>query len=74
MLELKYGLNLLVYTATFSTDQLDLVAKVADMGYDGVEIPFNDLSVLDPGATRRACEAAGMGLTSCCVIMPGESI
>ena len=74
MSELKYGLNLLVYTATFSTDQLDLVAKVADMGYDGVEIPFNDLSVLDAAATRKACEAAGMGLTSCCVIMPGESI
>jgi D-psicose/D-tagatose/L-ribulose 3-epimerase len=74
MSELKYGLNLLVYTATFSTDQLDLVAKVADMGYDGVEIPFNDLSVLDAAATAKACEAAGMGLTACCVIMPGESI
>jgi len=74
MSELKYGLNLLVYTATFSKNQLDLVAKVADMGYDGVEIPFNDLSVLDAPATRKACEAAGMGLTSCCVIMPGESI
>ncbi len=71
---MKYGLNLLVYTATFSNEQLDLVAKVADMGYDGVEIPFNDLSVLDAAATRKACEAAGMGLTSCCVIMPGQSI
>jgi len=74
MSELKYGLNLLVYTATFSNEQLDLVAKVADMGFDGVEVPFNDLSVLDAAATRKACEAAGMGLTACCVIMPGQSI
>ena len=74
MSDLKYGLNLLVYTATFSADQTDLVAKVADMGYDGVEIPFNDLSVLDAAATRRACEAAGVGLTACCVVMPGTSI
>jgi len=74
MSEMKYGLNLLVYTATFSPDEIDLVKKVADMGYDGVEIPFNDLSVLDAAATRRACQAAGVGLTACCVVMPGTSI
>ena len=73
MSKLKYGLNLLVYTATFSRDQMDLVPKVAEMGYDGVEIPFNDLSVLDAAATRQACEAAGLGLTSCCIMMPGTS-
>jgi len=73
MFNVKYGLNLLVYTATFSSDQVDLVPKVAEMGYDGVEIPFNDLSVLDASATRRACEAAGLGLTSCCIMLPGTS-
>ena len=74
MSEFKYGLNLLVYTAAFSTDQLDLVARVADMGFDGVEVPFNDLSILDPSGTRKACEAAGVDMTACCVIMPGQSI
>ncbi len=66
----RFGLNLLVYTPTFSREKLDLVAKVADMGFDGVEIPFNDLDVLDAPATRAACEAAGVGITSCCVMMP----
>jgi len=73
-LTVRFGLNLLVYTATFSKDKLDLIHKVADMGYDGVEIPFNDLSILDPTATRRACEKAGMGLTTCPVLLPGTSI
>jgi len=73
-LKVRYGLNLLVYTATFSKDKVDLVWKVADMGYDGVEIPFNDLSVLDARATRQAREKAGIGLTSCCVLLPGTSI
>jgi D-psicose/D-tagatose/L-ribulose 3-epimerase len=73
-LEVRFGLNLLVYTATFSKDRVDLIHKVADMGFDGVEIPFNDLSILDPQATRRACEATGMGLTSCAVLLPGTSI
>jgi len=72
-LNVRYGLNLLVYTATFSKDQLDLIPNVADMGYDGVEIPFNDLSVLDAKATRAALEKAKMGMTACCVMMPGTS-
>ncbi len=73
-LNVKYGLNLLLYTATFSKDSVDMIKKVADMGYDGVEIPFNDLSVLDAKATRKAREAAGIGLTSCVILMPGTSI
>ena len=73
-LEVRFGLNLLVYTAAFSRDKLDLVQKVADMGYDGVEIPFNDLDILDPEATGRAREKAGIGLTACAVLLPGTSI
>ena len=72
-LNVRYGLNLLVYTAAFSKDQLDLIPKVADFGYDGVEVPFNDLSILDAKATRAALEKSKMGMTSCCVMMPGTS-
>ncbi len=73
-LNVRFGLNLLVYTATFSKDQVDLIRKVADMGYDGVEIPMNDLDVLDAKATRQARAKAGVGLTSCAVLLPGTSI
>ncbi|NQT88750.1 sugar phosphate isomerase/epimerase [bacterium] len=73
-LKVRYGLNMLVYTPTFSKDRLDLIQKTADMGYDGVEIPFNDLSVLDAKATDAAREKAGVGLTSCCVMMPGTNL
>jgi len=73
-LDVRFGLNLLVYTATFSKDKIYLVQKVADMGYDGVEIPFNDLDILDPKATRLAREKAGVGLTACAVLLPDTSI
>jgi D-psicose/D-tagatose/L-ribulose 3-epimerase len=73
-LDVRFGLNLLVYTAAFTKDKVDLIPKVADMGYDGVEIPFNDLSVLDVAATARARERARVGLTACAVLMPGTSI
>ena len=68
-LKVKYGLNLLVYTASFDKSQLGLIPKVADMGYDGVEVLFGDLSVLDAKATRAALEASKMGMTACCVMM-----
>lgn len=72
-LNVRYGLNLLVYTAAFTKEKLDLIPKVADLGYDGVEIPFNDLSLLDAPATKQALEKAGVGMTACCVMMPGEN-
>ena len=73
-LSVRYGLNLLVYTAAFPADKIDLIRKVADMGYDGVEIPFTDLTVLDAKATGQAREKAGVGLTACCVLLPETSI
>ncbi|MDQ1257172.1 MAG: Sugar phosphate isomerase/epimerase, partial [Candidatus Hydrogenedentes bacterium] len=73
-LDVRFGLNLLVYTAAFGKDQVDLIRKVADFGYDGVEIPFNDLDLLDAEATRKAREAANVGLTACAVLMPGMDL
>jgi D-psicose/D-tagatose/L-ribulose 3-epimerase len=73
-MNVRFGLNMLVYTATFSKEQNDLIPKVADMGYDGVEIPVNDLSVLVPKATGQARQKAGMGLTTCAILLPGTSI
>jgi len=72
-LSVRYGLNLLVYTAALTKDKLDLIPKVADFGYDGVELPFMDLSLLDVPATAKAIEKAGVGMTACCVMMPGEN-
>ena len=71
---MKFGLNTLLYSAQFTADDLPLVDKVAALGYDGVEVPFIDLDSLDPAATRRALEAAGMGATACAVLVPGTSL
>jgi D-psicose/D-tagatose/L-ribulose 3-epimerase len=70
----RFGLNLLLYTAAFTKDKVDLIQKVADFGYDCAEIPFNDLSLLDAKATREAREKAKVGLTSCCVLLPGMNL
>ncbi len=71
---MKFGLNTLLYSAQFTVNDLPLVDKVAALGYDGVEIPFIELDSLDPAATRRGLEAAGMGATACAVLVPGTSL
>ncbi|MFC1805885.1 sugar phosphate isomerase/epimerase family protein [Planctomycetota bacterium] len=71
---MKFGLNALLYTASFSNDELGLISRVADLGYDGIELPFIDLDVIDAAATRRALEAAGIGATGCAVLMPGTNL
>ena len=70
---MRFGLNLLLYTDTFTRDHVDLVRKVADLGFDGVELPFLDLDSIDVEATRAALEASGMGATSCACMFPGTS-
>jgi len=70
----RFGLNMLVYTAAFSAEHVELIGKVAEMGFDGVEIPFTDLGVLDAPGVRKACESAGVGMTACCVLMPDGSV
>ena len=73
-MKVRFGLNLLLYTAAFTKDKVDIIQKVADFGYDGVEVPFNDLSLLDAKATGEARQAAKVGLTSCCVLLPGMNL
>jgi D-psicose/D-tagatose/L-ribulose 3-epimerase len=43
------------------------------MGYDGIEVLFGDLDVLDAPATRKALDKHRMGMTACCVMTEREN-
>ncbi len=73
-MNVRFGLNLLLYTAAFTKDQTGLIGKAVEMGFDGVEIPFNDLSLLDAAAIRAERERSGAGLTACGVLLPGMDL
>lgn len=65
---IRFGLNALVYTASFSGRETGLVDRVAAMGYDGIEVLFGNLDLLDAKAARAAFASAGLGMTACCVM------
>ena len=67
-MNLRFGLNLLVHTASFSPQDVGLIDAAAALGFDGVELLFGDLDGLDAKATRQALQRTGLGLTACCVM------
>jgi len=38
----KFGVNLLLWADKFDKETADLIPKVAELGFDGVEIPVLD--------------------------------
>jgi D-psicose/D-tagatose/L-ribulose 3-epimerase len=64
----KYGINLLLWSGSFNNDALPLIKKVADFGFDGVEIPIFDPAQVDIKATNNALKSAGLECTTCAIL------
>jgi D-psicose/D-tagatose/L-ribulose 3-epimerase len=67
---MKFGLNLLLWTGAFSNETLDLIDKVADVGFDGAEITFIDLDPIDVKKTAQALKARKLECIACAVMTP----
>ena len=62
---MKFGINAWVWTSPVTTEELEKLApKVAEMGFDMIEIPLEDLSDLD---FKRGAEIIRCGLGSAAV-------
>ncbi len=64
----KYGINLLLWSGSFDNEALPLIKKVADFGFDGVEIPIFDPAQVDIKATNKALKSAGLEVTTCAIL------
>lgn len=64
----KYGINLLLWSGSFDNESLPLFKKVADFGFDGVEIPIFDPAQVDLKATKDALKAYGLEATTCAIL------
>lgn len=59
----KLGVHALVWEAGWSHDECSrAIAKSAEVGYDFIETPALDPSLIDPDFTRRELEKAGIGI------------
>lgn len=58
---MRYGAISFIWASPFSTDRLDLVARVAGLGFDVLEVCVEQPGLLDPQALRGALDEHGLG-------------
>src|SRR3954467_15249472 len=60
----KLGVHALVWEAGWSHDECArAIARTAEVGYDFIEAPALDPSLIDPDFTRRQLEKNGLGIS-----------
>ena len=60
---MQFGASTFIWVSPFSSETLDLVDKVATLGFDLIEVCIEDPATIDTAAIRRRIEAAGIGAT-----------
>jgi D-psicose/D-tagatose/L-ribulose 3-epimerase len=59
-LNVKFGVSTWLWTSPFDSTTLDLFPKIKSMGYDVVEIPVEDTSLIDAPKLKEALEVNGL--------------
>jgi len=72
---MKFGANTFIWASPFSTAQhLALVDKVARMGFDLIEVAFEDPALIDLDALGGRAADAGLGVIVCGAFGPGRNL
>jgi len=70
---MKYGMNLLLWTAAVTEDYFPLLEKIKGWGYDGVELPMFDFDVPHHQKLGQKLKDTGLEATAVTVCTPEEN-
>jgi D-psicose/D-tagatose/L-ribulose 3-epimerase len=70
----KLGVNLMAWTGSVDAAALELLPGIAELEYDGVELPVFVPEAVDALAVRRALEASRLGATVSTALSRGASL
>jgi len=70
----KFGVNVLIWTANFTRQHLPLLPEIKRRGFDGIEVPIFSLAEFRANDIRRGVEQNGLECTACSVIPHGLSV
>jgi len=70
----KFGVNVLIWTANFTSQHLPLLPEIKRRGFDGIEVPIFSLADFRANDVRRGVEQNGLECTACSVIPHGLSV
>jgi D-psicose/D-tagatose/L-ribulose 3-epimerase len=71
---MQFGASTFIWASPFSNETLDLVDKVARLGFDLIEVCVEDPATIDTAAIRKRCEVAGIGATVCGAFGPDRDM
>ena len=72
---MKFGANTFIWESPFSTEaHLYLCQKVAQMGFDLLEVAVEDLALVDVAALKQAAREAGVGIIVCGAFGPDRNL
>jgi D-psicose/D-tagatose/L-ribulose 3-epimerase len=70
----KFGVNVLIWTANFTPQHLPLLPEIKRQGFDGIEVPLFSPADFCASDIRRGVEQNALECTACSVIPRGLSI
>jgi D-psicose/D-tagatose/L-ribulose 3-epimerase len=71
---MKYGVNMLIWTANFTRENLPLLPEIKRHGFDGIEVPMFHPADFDLPDIRRGLEQNGLECTVCAVLPAGLGV
>jgi D-psicose/D-tagatose/L-ribulose 3-epimerase len=71
---MKLGVNMFIWTAEFTPAHVDLLPRIKEHGFDGVEIPLFDPAGFPATEIRAGLSAHGLECTVCSIIPEGRSL
>lgn len=72
---MKFGVSLWLWTSPVTNDVIDSYSpKIAELGFDTVEIPLEDPGSLDCEAARKSVKDSGLTLTTCAAMGGGRDL
>jgi D-psicose/D-tagatose/L-ribulose 3-epimerase len=71
---MKFGVNTLIWSATYDNSVRALIALIKEWGFDGVEVPLFRTAEFSASVLRRDIDANGLECTICSVLLQGLSL
>lgn len=71
---MRFGVNTLIWTAGFNQSNLDLLPRIKEYGFDGVEIARFDWTGFPAAEIRRAAASHGLECIACSALVGNMSL
>jgi len=71
---MRLGANTWIWTSPFSTEDVSLIHKIAEIGFDIAEVAIEDPSLVDTAILKRTVREAGVSCIVCGAYGPDRDL